>query len=403
MVTAVSLPSSLIAANTAFGILIVAPMIAGQALLDLLLAATRWKQKMRHEVIARSVVEPYVAIAVAVAAAAAGFESSGLLISYWAGTLIALAYAVGGVRSIYGGLDLRRYRPSAGRLRAMLRLTAMPTLTDLAGALFARIDLYLVGMLMGEAPAGIYGMARQMRTPPRQVRQSFDGMLTPLIARTLAASGPAETGAATASAARLILAIQLFTLVGLVAIGRPVLTWLGPEFAAGYWAMVILVAAETILGAFGVGDAILLYRRPALGVLITAASIAVTLLLAWPMIDRFGLNGAAASVLIAVSAGALLRRHLLRASFSVNVPIAYNSGPIVAGIAGLGTALSLEKLLADYSTWPATAAVLLVSLAIYAATLKAWLRARGEALELIKFTTRSGQLVKPQEQVMIER
>ncbi|MGQ0560213.1 MAG: oligosaccharide flippase family protein, partial [Sphingosinicella sp.] len=150
------LPPSLIAANTALAILVVAPMIAGQALLDLLLAATRWKHRIRYEVTARSLIEPYVAILAAAGAAAAGWTQSGLLVSYWAGTLAALLYAIAGLRACYGAAP-ERFRFSAGRLGGVLRSSAMPTLTDLAGGLFARLDLYLVGMLMGEAPAGIYG------------------------------------------------------------------------------------------------------------------------------------------------------------------------------------------------------------------------------------------------------
>ena len=59
------------------------------------------------------------------------------------------------------------------------RQTALPTLSDFTSALAGRLDLYLVGLFLGESPAGIYGMARQVRTPIRQVRQSFDGLLTP--------------------------------------------------------------------------------------------------------------------------------------------------------------------------------------------------------------------------------
>ena len=71
-------------------------MIAGQALLDLFLAATRWQHRMRYEVVSRSFVEPYAAMAIAAAAWFAGFDETGLLISYWAGTLLALAYAIWG-------------------------------------------------------------------------------------------------------------------------------------------------------------------------------------------------------------------------------------------------------------------------------------------------------------------
>ena len=387
MIVVLAVPDSMIAANTSFGLLVVAPMIVGQALIDLLLAATRWKQKMRYDVTARSLLEPYVAIIALLAAFAAGFDRSGLLIRYWAGTLAALVYAIAGVRACYGPLSAGRYRLSPRRLHIMLKSSAMPTVTDLAGGLFARLDLYLVGILLGEAPAGIYGMARQLRTPARQVRQSFDGLLTPVIARTLATSGAATTGAATASAARLILAFQLVTLVGMVAVGRPILAWFGPEFVAGYWAMVILVAAETILGAFGVAETILLYRRPELAVGITSACIAINLAAAWLLVPPFGANGAAAAVLIAVAAGALIRRHLLRTRFDVSVPLTHSAGPILAGAAGVAAAwLVQDMVLVPGASWTVLLP-LAAGLGVYGAALKAWMAATGERLELVEFTT----------------
>ena len=48
-------------------------MIAGQALLDLFLAAARWKQKVRYEVVSRSLIEPYALAAGAIAAFFLGF------------------------------------------------------------------------------------------------------------------------------------------------------------------------------------------------------------------------------------------------------------------------------------------------------------------------------------------
>lgn len=153
------------AGETGFALMLVAPMIAGQALLDLLLAATRWKHRMRYEVIARSMVEPYAALAFTAAAWFAGFAETGLLIGYWAGTLFALGYALYGARRCFGRFGLRRYRLPRGSAAKILRESAVPTLSDCAAGLFARLDLYLVGLFLGEAPAGVYNVARQVRTP----------------------------------------------------------------------------------------------------------------------------------------------------------------------------------------------------------------------------------------------
>jgi O-antigen/teichoic acid export membrane protein len=372
---------------TAGALLLVAPMIAGQALLDLFLAATRWKHRMRYEVTARSIVEPYAALAILLAAWAAGLRETGLLLAYWAGTLAALVYAAAGARRCFGSFALRGYRMARGGIRAVLREAALPTLTDVTSALFGRIDLYLVGLLLGEGPAGIYNVARQVRTPIRQVRQSFDGLLTPIVARTLALRGPAETGLAVASASRLILAIQLPMLVGLAAIGLPLLRWFGPEFAAGYWALVFVAGAETIQGAFGVSDLIFLYRRPAIALRITMVTTAVNVAAGWLLIPRFGVDGAGLAVLAAIGAGALIRRMSLRAHFGIRIPLSYSGGPMICAVAAMAAAAAAAYAAAPASEVALAAIALAVALSSYAAALILWIRASGVTLGLAEFRT----------------
>ena len=194
------LPGSMLSANSSTAIFLLAPTIVGQVLLDIFLSATRWKHVIRYEVIGRSVVQAYAGVIAAIAAYYAGLPALGLLISYWAGTLAALAYALIGVRRCFGGFNLRAYRVRLGWLAARVPAIAINSVTDFVDGLYTRLDLYLVGILLGEGPAGIYGMARQVSIPIRQVRQSFDGLLIPVVTRTLSATGPAETGKAIASA-----------------------------------------------------------------------------------------------------------------------------------------------------------------------------------------------------------
>jgi O-antigen/teichoic acid export membrane protein len=340
---------------------------------------------MRYEVLARSVVEPFAATAGALAAWLAGFTATGLLIGYWAGTLFALGFAAIGVRHCFGALELRRYRLSLLHLRAVAAEGAVPTVSDGASALFVRLDLYLVGLFLGEAPAGVYNVARQVRTPIRQVRQSFDGLLTPLVARTLATSGTAPAGRAVASAARLILVLQLPALVGLAVAGLPLLHWFGPEFAAGYWALLLLAAAETIQGAFGIGDLILLYRQPMLVLRLTLAMVAVQLSAGALLVPQLGVTGAALSVLAAILTGALIRRLSLRREFGVKVPVHYSLGPLVAAAAALGAAVGTALMVPAGAV--GTLLALAVALGAYAAALRMWLAATGDTLALVEFRT----------------
>lgn len=366
-------PAGTISDNVGFALLFLAPTIAGQALLDTFSAATRWTHKIRYEVLSRSILEPYGALVAALAAWQLGYGEEGLLISYWAGTLAALAYAAFGARRCLGPFRLAAWRPLP--LRPQLRANAEATLNDALSGLFLRVDLYLVGVFLGEGPAGIYGMARQIRTPIRQVRQSFDGLLNPIIARTLAARGAAETGAATAAAARLILALQLPLLIALIFAGLPLLAWFGPEYALGYWALLLLAGAEMVQGAFGVSDLIILYRRPPAQLAVTAANIAVNLLAGLLLIAPLGVTGAALSVLIGVLAGALIRRLALRAHFGIATAIHYSAGPALAAAAAIAAAWWLPG-------WPLRVAA---GLALYLALLKLWLALAGETLSLDRF------------------
>ena len=68
-------------------------MIAGQALLDMFLAATRWTQTIRYEVVSRSIIEPYAAIVAASAAWCARLRRDRAAGHLLGGTLAALAYA----------------------------------------------------------------------------------------------------------------------------------------------------------------------------------------------------------------------------------------------------------------------------------------------------------------------
>src|SRR5687768_15566590 len=121
------LPRSMLPENTATAMLILAPMVAGQALIDLFSAATRWRHLIRYEVLGRSLVEPYAAVAGTVAAFFLGFREEGLLIGYWAGSLSALLFVLVGARRALGGFALRAYRAPWRGLAAMLHGTRANT------------------------------------------------------------------------------------------------------------------------------------------------------------------------------------------------------------------------------------------------------------------------------------
>jgi O-antigen/teichoic acid export membrane protein len=381
MLAALLLPERAMPGGAGTALIVLAPMIAGQALLDLFLAAARWKQKVRYEVIGRSLIEPYALAAGAIAAFFLGFGTYGLLIGYWCGTLAALAYAIGGAARSFGGFALAAYRPSGAVFRWIAGAAAANSANDLLSALYMRVDLYLVGILLGPGPTGIYGMARQVTTPIRQVRQSFDGLLIPAVAKTIGVRGAGGSREALATATRLILVIQLPILIALFAIGPRLMALLGHGFAAGYWPLVILAAAELLQSALGIGDLVFVYLRPRVGLYLTLISIVVGVGAALLLIPRFGITGAAFALLAAYALRTILRSLVLSTRFGVAIQHAHLAGPFAAAAVAAGAVLLIPNDLVGAG----------VGLALYAFILIFWLKATGQGLSLTGFAAERPQ------------
>lgn len=376
----IAAPERWIEDNTEAAILALALMIPVQALIELLLAATRWTEVMRYEVVAKSVMQPYVAIVVALGAWWLGWRQEGLFLSYIAGTLASLLYTFYATGRRFGGRDLRHYRPDFRRIRGQFRAVMPTTGTEVIDALYTRLDIYVVGILLGEAAAGIYGMARQLSMPIRQVRQAFDGMLVPVVARTFTHKGPTGTGVSMASVARLILLVQLAGVIILASIGSPLLHALGKGFHAGFGALLCLAAGEVIQGAFGVSELVLIYSRPRVAVAMTGAFMMLGVVGAVLLEPRLGLTGIALAVLLSYSARAVFRRILLRYLHAVEIPAAYWTGPLAAAAAGLAVAVTLGSRLAGWHGYAGAAPTAAAGLVTYGAILFIWMRTSGESL-----------------------
>ena len=379
---AVALPPAILAPATATALLLLAPMVAGQALLDLFLAATRWRHTIRYEVIARSLIEPWALLA----GLGAGWLLDGtvgaLATGYWCGTLCSLAYAGWGARRQFGGLRLVGYRPRPARLACVVRGAGSNSGNDFLNSLYGRADLYLVSILLGEAGAGVYGVARQLAAPLRQVRQSFDGLLIPFIAHSLSTRGPAATAEALASATRLILVLQLSLLLLLLLLGDELLRYLGPGFAAGYGALLALAAAETIQASLSIGDLVFIYLRPRTGLWVTLSSTVLGLGAALLLIPPVGLLGAGLSVLCAYFARALLRRRLLRTRFALHPSRVDVAAPVAAAAVAALVGAATGALAPPF-------AGLVAAILVYCAIVAVWATASGHRLRLFGFTVPS--------------
>lgn len=302
------------------------PMVAGQCLLDVSLTGIRWAGLVRYEVTTRSLAEPYAGLAASVAAYWAGFHEAGLAIGYWVGTLAALSLAAYGLHRTVDLAPLRHYRVRFAPVWLGVRANFTNTLSDLANNLYQRVDMYIVGIALGPTATGVYSLAKQFTTPIRQIRQSYDALVIPLISRELSEAPSPETGKRIGEIMGLILNIQVPYLIVLAGAGAAILSYFPAEFHDAFLPMVILTAGNLLHASHGVGDTVLSYRAPMRGLVITLISMAIGAAGGWWLVYELGLTGAALGIGLSFVSKAILRYYAVRA-IDVHIPMLKVFGP----------------------------------------------------------------------------
>jgi O-antigen/teichoic acid export membrane protein len=346
-------------------LMLMLPMIMGQCLLDVTLTAIRWTGVVRYEVITRSIVEPYVGLVASLLAYAAGLHHTGLAVGYAAGTIAALCQAAYGLRR---GVDLspmRHYRLSIRPVVEGVRANAANTLGDLAANLYQRVDLYIVALALGAHASGVYAMAKQFCVPIRNIRQSYDALVLPLMSRDLTAAAQREVGGRIGEIVGLILNIQLPYLLAIGGIGAVILGFFPHSFQGAFVPMVILAIGETLHASHGIGEYILAYKAPVRGLVNTLVSMLAGGLAAWLLVGRYGISGAAVGMLISYSARALLRSATIRQlGFAVPYAAVFARYAMPTGLAA--AMLIASRLLFPKADIAANLLVTLLALALFA-------------------------------------
>jgi O-antigen/teichoic acid export membrane protein len=160
----------------------------------------------------------------------------------------------------------------------------------------ARTDVVMLGALADTDAVGLYTPATRGAELISFVLLAVNTALSPTLARLFAEGKRAQLEAATARSTRLITLATLPLAFAMVLLGEIFLRLFGPEFVAGYTAMVILSAGQLINAATGTVGTLLnmtgFERDTALAV---GFSAALNVLLNALLIPRFGIDGAAAA------------------------------------------------------------------------------------------------------------
>ena len=265
---------------------------------EILLTVTRAFRKMRYEVFVRSLMEPYSLLLLAFVFYMLGIKDSGLLYAYLLMSLLSFILAAYAFSRMFTAQSRRGFKLDLPLIKKIMRFSAPTALHDILNFSLQRMDVYLLAGLAPTSTVGLYGMALQIATTVKKIKQSFDPIVVPVISQITEGSGVKTAAKELARVSYIIACIQMIIIVLLSFYGGALMSLFGAEFAAAGLMLTLLIIGDLFVGTIGISEYLLLFKRPKINPIITGAALILHLGLSLVLIKKFGGNGAALSVML---------------------------------------------------------------------------------------------------------
>ena len=268
------------------------------ALTHVILGVTRAHKVMKYDAMIRGVVEPLVLFGAAGASFYWGWRTYGLAAAHLAALACGLLFA------LYVFTRFYSWRACLAHLRGLRLVTPLTRFSlpvmgyELVYMVMIRLDVLMVGYFLPAAQVGIYVIAVEIALLTKKVRQWFDPIFSPIVAELNHRNDLPRLERNLRLVTRWVLTIGLGFLCVVSLIGHELLGLFGPEFGAGFMAMVVLAMSQVIYAAMGSGDTVLIMSgRPWLNLVNTVVVVIVHFALNLWLIPNLGILGAALGTL----------------------------------------------------------------------------------------------------------
>ena len=288
---------------------------------DITLAALAYRHDVASTVRARAVVEPVTISAGALALAYFPnlvTRGDGLIIAYVLSMVGALAASIIPFLKSYG--IPHDWRPEPGPLWHMARRNVPVAAADAVEWGSRRVDIAVLGLFFRPEVVGIYYVAQNVASLPSKLKNSFDPILGPVIARNLKVNDKAAVAKQVRQVGFWVIGAQLGVALALAIPGEAVMGLVGPAFVAGTAALAFLLAAEVVAAMAAVSEAALIYVARhrnmwlSLVMIVLEAGLAAAMIVAMRKLNfpiMWQATGPAIGLLLALAFGAIVKSRLL--------------------------------------------------------------------------------------------
>ena len=262
-------------------------IIVASAWSDVALSALAYRHNIKASVTARAVVEPWT-----ISIAALGFyfisARNGLVLAYMLSMVAAMVASLIPLIRSYG--LPHGWTPQVARVATLARRNAPLAGADAIEWATRNVDRFILGLLFPPAIVGIYYMAQQVASLPQKLKTSFDPILGPVIATSLARDDKAAIAHQVRQVGFWIIGLQMcLALMGSIP-GEAVMGLVGKQFVAGTAALAFLLWAEVLASTGAVCESALVYIARHRNLMISIGVLVLQIVLS------FGLVGVMRSI-----------------------------------------------------------------------------------------------------------
>ncbi|WP_417318260.1 oligosaccharide flippase family protein [Emcibacter sp.] len=297
--------------------LMLAPAILLYSLTEILLASTRAFRLMRYEIFTKSIMEPYSLLIFGTLLYFLGMKGQGLLFAYLFMITLSFSSALYGFSRIFTFSHFKGFIPDFGLVRSMLAFSGPTAVYDLGNFFLQRIDVFLLSSLTSSSTVGIYGMALNVATTVKKIRQSFDPILEPVLSQSVENDNLKKTVSEMAQVSYWMASIQVIIVVLLFFFGSALMSLFGPDFAVAGLILSLIILGDAVNGSLGISELLLLYKKPSVNAVIIFIMLPFHLGLCYLLIKAHGGEGAALSIFITYVVMNILRLITVRRVFKI--------------------------------------------------------------------------------------
>lgn len=272
------------------------------------IATTKALRLMQYEAFIRHGLEPLILLIGTLTLIPLNLGATGLVMAHVFASFGAACSALFVVYRKYKYLGWRKQELDKDIKKETIRYTSPIAAMDALNLLAGRIDLMLVGGFLGSAAAGLYGIAVEIISVIKRVRQGFEPIFAPIVSELFYRKKQERLQRNYALVTRWIMAGSLLPVGAIVLFPNQILGFFNVDAAQAVSALIVLALAHGLSGIFGAAESLLVMTgktllNTSLAGLVLVINCAVGIFL----IPKLGLVGAAFGTLAAFASVSFAR------------------------------------------------------------------------------------------------